>query len=125
MRGSAKVWVLAFVAVAGVGLGGLIGIGCAIGANACPFTDRPAFTTTEGSEIFAARCALCHGPAAGGTENAPSLVAGEPGGYTIELLREKIGRGRPLAGMPAFRRELTPAQIEAVARYLIGLRERT
>lgn len=111
-----------FLLAAAVGLGALIGIGALIGANRAPFAEQPPFTTTNGATIWQAKCALCHGMEGRGGRG-PSLVSGAPAGYTLAELRAKIGRGKPLAGMPSFRRELTAAQIEAVARHVIALRE--
>ena len=122
-RGSAKAWVLAFVAIAGVGLGTLVGVGCAIGANSCPFRSQPKQTSTDGMTLFLANCAVCHGRDARGQRNAPSLVTGEAAKLTAEELAAKISKGKPLAGMPRFRGTLTPEQIRAVAEYLVSLRE--
>lgn len=125
--GAAKVWVLAFVLAAGGGLGALIGIGCAIGANACPFADDAGTTATAGETIFAAECALCHGPGGGGSSanpRAPSLVAGASAGLSLAQLVATIERGS--AGlMPRYEDKLTTEQIQAVARYVIELREGT
>ena len=128
MRGSAKVWVIAFVVSIVVGFGALIGIGCAVDANACPFKKTEPFTSTNGAEIWAAFCMQCHGPEGRG-KSGPSLVTGAPASYTLAQLRERIADGKPLAGMPKFsksvfgRPALTPQQIEAVARFVIELRE--
>ena len=113
---------LAFIAAAGLGLGTLIGVGCAIGANTCPFSSRAPVTTLDGRTLFLANCAVCHGQDGSGTTRAPSLVSGPRAGLTLEELRAKIARGKPLAGMPAFKRSLSPAQINAVARYVVRLR---
>jgi mono/diheme cytochrome c family protein len=122
VTGSVKVWVLAFVVAAGVGFGAIVGIGCALGANACPFSKPKPFTSTDGEVIWLARCAFCHGRDGKG-DRGPSLVTGEAAGFTLEELESKIARGKPLAGMPMFKRELTQQQIEAVARYVMKLRE--
>jgi len=123
-RGKARTWVIAFVLAFGGGLGALVGIGCAIDANACPFTDAEPLTTTEGSEIWVARCIVCHGPEGTGTEQAPrapNLVEGESATLDLETLIDRIGRGS-LGLMPRFRSELTDEQIEAVARFVLELR---
>ena len=122
--GSVKVWVLATVVAMGVGLGGLIGIGCAVGANACPFVDEP-FTSTDGEEIWLANCALCHGiDAAGSPQNAraPSLVDGPSAGLTRAELVARIQDGS-VGLMPRFEGKLTDEQIRAVAEYVLSLRE--
>jgi cytochrome c oxidase cbb3-type subunit 3 len=123
--GGAKVWILAFVAAAGAGFAGLVGIGCAIGANACPFTDQKPVTTTDGRALWTANCALCHGEDGTGTSRnarAPSLVSGPVAAYSQAMLQAKIERGSP-GLMPRFEGKLSTAQIEAVARYVIALRE--
>lgn len=117
--GSARAWVLAFILGPVVGLGGLLGIGCAIGANACPFGDQagtPASAT--GEEIFVINCATCHG--IGGTGGrAPALVATS---LTMEELVRKIGRGSP-GLMPRYKGKLSAEQIERVAAYVASLKE--
>ncbi len=119
--GRARAWVLIFVLAAVGGLGTLIGVGCAIRANACPFGSAPRQTSTDGRVLFDANCVLCHGRhGAGGT--GPSLVSGAATSLTREELGSRIGRGRPLAGMPAFRRTLTQEQIDAVAEFVDALR---
>lgn len=122
--GGAKLWVLSFVLACGLGFVGLIGIGCAIGANACPFTDAaPTEQSLDGEVIFTRNCAVCHGIEADGGQGGPSLIAGAPATRTLAELQEKISRGRPFKGMPRFKGELSPAQIEAVARAVIARRE--
>lgn len=122
-RRSPWVWVLAFLVVSGIGFGALIWIGCAIGANACPFGESRSETSTDGAVIFGNNCAVCHGVDANGTDAGPTLIAGSAAELDLDELEYKIGRGRPFAGMPRFKTELTSEQINAVARYLLGLRE--
>lgn len=121
-RRRAWVWVLMYLAVSVVGFGALIGIGCAIGANSCLFGEKRTETSTDGATIFARNCALCHGIDATGTGDGPSLVTGEIAALSLADLEYKIGRGRPFAGMPAFKREFSDTQISAVAGYLVQLR---
>lgn len=124
-RGGAKAWILAGVIALPTAFGALVGIGCALGANACPFSSSTAFTSTDGREIWLARCAACHGiDGAGSAANpeAPSLVEGESATLTLDELSARITRGRPFAGMPRFKGVLTQAQIDAVAIYVDGLR---
>ena len=122
MSGSIKMWVLAFVVAAASGFGLLVGIGCALNANSCPFTKKKPFTSTEGREVWLHSCAVCHGIDAKG-RNGPSLVSGDGGALTLDAIRSKVDRGRPFMGMPRFRGDLSPAQIEAVARFILTLRE--
>lgn len=120
--GGAKVWVLGFVLASGLGFAALIGVGCAIGANACPFGDPPAQQAGDGSELFLRNCAVCHGIEGQGARG-PSLVTPPASTYTVAELEAKIARGRPLAGMPRYRSELTATQIRAVAEAVVALRE--
>lgn len=116
-------WALAFVVVTALSFAGLIAVGCAIGANTCPFTDTALETSSDGGEIFARNCAVCHGLDADGAESGPSLIIGDRATLTLAELQAKISRGRPFKGMPRFKGSLTPAQIEAVAQAVITFRE--
>ena len=120
--GGAKAWVLAFVVAAGLGMGALIGVGCAIGANACPFATHEPVTTTDGAVLYASFCAACHGRGGEGSSRAPSLATGKAASLSMPMLIEKIRRGRPFAGMPRFEGTLSPPQIDAVAGHVAGLR---
>ena len=126
-RGGAKAWVLAFLVAAPLAFGGLLAIGCALGANACPFTSDEPFTSTDGGEIWTANCALCHGVDGDGSEanpKAPSLVSGDSATLPLEQLIGEIEDGSP-GLMPRFEGKLTDEQIRAVADYVIALREGT
>lgn len=115
--GAVRNWLLAFVLLAGGGFGLLIGIGCAIGANACPFKPVAKQTSTDGPMLYANNCAACHGRT--GTGGAgPSLVSGSSLELEGDELAAKIGRGKPLAGMPRFSRQLSQEQIKAIAAYI-------
>lgn len=115
-------WILWFLVASVVGFGALIGIGCAIGANACPFGEAARETSMDGEVIFSRNCAVCHGVDATGGQGGPSLLAEPAVSLTLDELEAKISRGRPFAGMPRFKTELSEAQISAVAGYLVGLR---
>jgi len=119
--GAAKAWILAFILMAGLGIGGLIGVGCLVGANTCPGNSRPKQTSTDGQALYRVNCAACHGIDGSGTR-APSLVSGPLGKLSEDELVKKIGKGKPLAGMPRFRKDLTQEQISAVAGYVVSLR---
>jgi mono/diheme cytochrome c family protein len=120
--GGAKAWVLAFVIMAGVGIGGLVGVGCLVGANTCPGKSRPKQTSSDGMVLFSTNCAACHGRDGRGLRGAPSLVSGPLGELSADELAPKISKGKPLGGMPRFRKDLTEEQIQAVAQYVVGLR---
>jgi mono/diheme cytochrome c family protein len=113
--------VLAFVVAAGAGFATLLGVGCAIGANACPFSKGERIATTDGRQLYAASCAACHGLDGEGARG-PSLVSGSAAALVLGELVSQIERGRPLAGMPRFRGALSPEQIDAVARHVLSLR---
>lgn len=119
----ALLWVVAFIAAAGIGFGGLVGIGCAIGANACPWREQKVDQTTASPEsLFIANCSFCHGQQGEGGRG-PSLVEGMTAGLTKDELIAKISRGRPFKGMPRFKGTLTEDRIDAIAAYVIELRE--
>ena len=120
-RGSVKAWVLAFVLMAGLGLGAFVGIGCLVGANTCPGSSKPKQTSTDGETLFLANCAACHGIDGSGSRG-PSLVSGPGGELSIEELKARINNGKRLAGMPKFEGVLTEQQIGAVAEYVVELR---
>ena len=121
-EGAARAWVLAFILMAGVGIGALVGVGCLVGANTCPGKDRPKIAATDGREIYVrANCAGCHGQRGEGGRG-PSLVSGRLASLSVEELSSRIANGKRLAGMPKFEDQLTPAQIRAVAQYVVTLR---
>lgn len=119
--GSARAWILAFILGPVVGLGILLGVGCAIGANACPFGDpASAPANATGEQLYAMNCALCHGIMGQGRPG-PSLVVGPSAALTREQLVEKIGRGSP-GLMPRFKGHLTPEQIGRITDHVLVLR---
>jgi mono/diheme cytochrome c family protein len=125
-RGSVKAWVIATVIALPSAFAALVGIGCALGANACPFGSSAPFTTTDGREIWLARCAACHGVDAAGSDanpEAPSLVSGPSATLTMNELVAKIADGEPFKGMPRFEGVLSEQQIDAVAAYVEQLRK--
>ena len=124
--GSIKTWVLVFVVLFGVGTVALVGIGCAVGANQCPFTKHKALTSTDGMTLYQSTCIGCHGSRGeGGTADAPPLRSGTGATLTLAQIEAKIANGKPFF-MPAYSKKkhgpLNDAQIEAVARYVISLR---
>jgi mono/diheme cytochrome c family protein len=121
-EGAARAWVLAFILMAGVGIGTLVGVGCLVGANVCPGKAQPKITATDGREIYVrAGCAGCHGNNGEGGRG-PSLVSGRLASLSVEELSSRIANGKRLAGMPKFEDQLTPAQIRSVAQYVVTLR---
>jgi PQQ-dependent dehydrogenase (methanol/ethanol family) len=83
---------------------------------ACLVAQNPpstAPTVTEGTKLYAQRCAGCHGADARGTDNAPGL-AGNPAlrDRAAQELRDLIRKGVPASGMPAF--DLLPRELDAL-----------
>ena len=121
-EGAVRAWVLAFILLSGIGIGTLIGVGCLMGANVCPGSSSPKITATSGREIYVrANCAGCHGQEGRGGRG-PSLVSGRLASLSEDELVTRIADGKRLAGMPKFEDQLTPAQIRAVAQYVVTLR---
>jgi cbb3-type cytochrome c oxidase subunit III len=76
----------------------------------------PAGGPTDGKAIFAsAGCSGCHTLAAAGATGTvgPNLDQAKP---SKELVLDRVTNGR--GGMPSFKRQLTEAQIEAVATFV-------
>jgi cbb3-type cytochrome c oxidase subunit III len=81
------------------------------GAEAAP----PAVTGTNGAAIFKANCSSCHTLAAAKSTGTigPNLDQLKP---ALPIVVRQVTNGG--AVMPAFRGRLTPAQIQAVAKYV-------
>src|SRR5580692_12356372 len=77
----------------------------------------PVLAGGSGAEIFAARCAGCHGSDARGTGKGPGLAASPRlAGSSVAELRATIQRGFPDSGMPSF--DLPAAELDGVAGYV-------
>lgn len=129
--GSIKIWLIVFVVLVGVGFATLVGVGCAVGANHCPFTKNRPQTSSDGQALYLTNCVLCHGIyGEGGRADAPPLRSGDATTLTLAQLEQKIARGKPFF-MPPFSKNNHPpgplddAQIEAVARYVVRLRTKS
>ncbi len=125
--GSIKMWVLAFVVLCGIGFGTLVGVGCAVGANQCPFSKHKAQTSLDGQTLYQTNCIGCHGVnGEGGHGDAPALRSGNATTLTLAQIEAKIANGKPFF-MPAYSKKkhgpLSDAQIAAVAQYVISLRK--
>jgi cytochrome c553 len=108
-------WVAAAIFSSAVVLGGVVFVGCRVGANACLGSKPEAGST--GAEIFQRNCASCHGPQGQGDEGPAFAPGGALSTLTFEQRVEKTGRGKPLNAMPRWRGKLTPEQIRQVAAY--------
>ena len=123
-------WVLVFVVLFGVGTVALVGIGCAVGANQCPFVKHKPLTTTDGRTLYQTTCIGCHGASGeGGRADAPPLRSGDAATLTLAQIESKIANGKPFF-MPAYSKKkpggtFTDAQIHAVAEYVITLRTKS
>jgi len=80
-------------------------------------------TPDPGRQIFASRCASCHGTDGGGGELGPA-IAGRIPARTDEELASVVRRGLPAAGMPAFP-NVADAEIADLIRHLRTLRPRS
>jgi mono/diheme cytochrome c family protein len=96
-----------------------IGVGYLVGANNLPGQHVAAGRT--GAEIWTKNCAGCHGRNGEGGSlsiKGPAFTPGGPlSGLTFGQRVEKIGRGKPLAGMPAWKFRISAADIRKVAAY--------
>jgi mono/diheme cytochrome c family protein len=96
-----------------------IGVGYLLGANTLP--GQHVATGKTGAEIYAKSCAGCHGRAGEGGSLAIKGPAFTPGGaaagLTFAQRVEKISRGKPLNGMPAWKFRISADDIRKVAAY--------
>ena len=125
--GSIKAWLLVFVLLFGVGVVALVGIGCAVGANQCPFVKHKQLTSTDGMVLYReANCIACHGiNGEGRCCDAPPLRSGDSTKLTLAQIEARIANGKPFF-MPAYSKKkhgpLSDAQITALAEYVISFR---
>lgn len=100
-------------------LGATIGVGYLLGANSLPW--QHVATGRTGAEIYRNNCAGCHGRNGEGGSlkiKGPAFTqGGDLSGLTFDQRVERIGRGRPLAGMPAWKFRISAADIRKVAAY--------
>lgn len=115
----AAFWALSWVLGSALVLGAMVLIGNTLGANPLPGDDVAAGGT--GREIYNKNCALCHGPRGEGGSldiKGPAFTTGGTlAGLTFEERVAKIGRGKPLNGMPRWSTKLSDADIRKVAAY--------
>jgi PQQ-dependent dehydrogenase (methanol/ethanol family) len=75
---------------------------------------------TEGTKIYAQRCAGCHGADARGTDKAPGLVGNRRlRDRSDQEIRDLIRKGVPASGMPAF--DLPPQELDPLAALVRSL----
>jgi cytochrome c oxidase cbb3-type subunit III len=74
------------------------------------------------AEIYAAKCAKCHGPLGQSTEDGMSIVGRQwRHGSDVKSIATVIASGVPGTGMNPFKDQLTPAEIQSLARYVRSL----
>ncbi|HEY7745397.1 MAG TPA: c-type cytochrome [Desulfuromonadales bacterium] len=90
-------------------------------ATAGIVADKPQADTAAGKELYASHCAACHG-AEGKGGIGPDLTRPDfKYGRTMEAVAESIRNGRP-AGMPAFGSQLSAAESESLAAFVLSLK---
>jgi PQQ-dependent dehydrogenase (methanol/ethanol family) len=94
----------------------VLGVAPALGQNP-PVADS---SLTEGTKIFAQRCAGCHGAGARGTDKAPGLAGNRRlRDRSVRELRDLIHNGIPGSGMPAF--DLPARELDSLAALVRSL----
>lgn len=74
----------------------------------------------DGAELYAHRCAMCHGADAKGGVG-PDLTSAEyKYGKSREVVTESIANGRP-NGMPGFTSQLSEDELKALTDYVLSL----
>jgi cytochrome c oxidase cbb3-type subunit 3 len=71
----------------------------------------------DGSRLYAAHCAACHGDTGGGGVGVPLSLSSFLNSIDDDFLRKTIRYGRPGRVMPAFSK-LSDAQIDAIVRFV-------
>jgi cytochrome c551 len=66
----------------------------------------------DGASVFSNNCSICHGQKGEGGNGGPNIQQGK----TDALVMHQVTNGG--GGMPAFGSQLTPAEIQAVAKYV-------
>jgi PQQ-dependent dehydrogenase (methanol/ethanol family) len=75
---------------------------------------------TDGTEIYAKRCAGCHGAGARGTDKAPALAeSGSLRDRSVQELRELIRKGVSASGMPGF--DLPAPELDSLVAFIRSL----
>jgi len=69
----------------------------------------------DGAKVFAANCSVCHGADGRGGNGGPDLTSIPSAKQTAVVVKQVENGG---GGMPAFKGQLSPAQINDVAAYV-------
>ena len=72
----------------------------------------------EGAQVYAAQCAHCHGDQGKGEFEGPSLGAVLKDPASVSGIEDLVREG--MGGMPSFAKDLSAAQITAVAQYVVS-----
>ena len=115
--------VLVALVLAACGGGG----GGGAGGNAGAGAGDPSPSAGEGEQLFAANCAVCHGPGATGTDQGPPLVHEiyEPSHHPDDSFRSAVANGvqphhwefGPMPRLP----NLEADKVDAIIAYVRGL----
>jgi len=110
---------LAAIAGVAVSLTVLVLVGNHYRAN--PLPGQTVVHGRTGEEIYLRNCVLCHGRNGEGGNGAIKGPAFTPGGplanLTFDQRVDRIGRGKPLRGMPRWKQGLSDDEIRMVAAY--------
>ncbi len=112
-------WAGLWVVISAAFLGGLVYLGNRLRAN--PLPGQTVTTGRTGEEIYNRNCASCHGLRGEGGSldiKGPAFTAGSPSAaLTFDERVAKIGRGKPLNGMPRWSTRISEEDIRKVAAY--------
>jgi cytochrome c oxidase cbb3-type subunit III len=84
-------------------------------------TEGPQADPAVGEKLYASYCAACHGAEGKGGIGSDLTTPDYKYGRTTETVIESIRNGRP-AGMPAFGNQLSAAEHESLAAFVLGLK---
>lgn len=87
-------------------------------ASAAPANKMAAAGNVDAKAIFAQKCSPCHG-ATGGGGMGPNLTNVEAKGDAF--IKNRIENGSPAKGMPPFKGQLKPEEIDALVAYVKSL----
>jgi cytochrome c oxidase cbb3-type subunit 3 len=84
-------------------------------------TEQAQADTAVGEKLFASHCAACHGAQGKGGIGPDLTLPDYKYGRTPEAVLASIRNGRP-AGMPAFGNQLSAAESESLATFVLSLK---
>jgi cytochrome c oxidase cbb3-type subunit 3 len=90
--------------------------------NAIVTLAKDANTVKKGKDVFASTCAACHGENGGGTIGPNLTDKFWLHGANPEAVYRTIQAGVPAKGMPAWGAQLGEERVQAVAAYLVTIR---